>query len=184
LLYEAANLIDQLPAQTQRTFPIHADRRYTKPFPRQIPWWLAEVAYGAYSSRYGTEQSLDVLAYRGGFAPVEMDMFVPDWLDRLDRAAQGQQQAEALAKLTDNRDAWCTLAEQAQQRIHTLIARAEQAEAALRGVEHEQRLIDADTRRGITDGSTPLFQRVRNIVEQLERVEAALSALDGKDASV
>jgi hypothetical protein len=43
--------------------------------------------------------------------------------------------------------------------------------------DHERALIEADTQRGITDCSTPLFQRVRNIVEALEAAEAELSAL-------
>jgi hypothetical protein len=42
----------------------------------------------------------------------------------------------------------------------------------LRGLEHERAMIEADTRRGITDCSTPLFQRVRNIVEELTATEA------------
>jgi hypothetical protein len=42
---------------------------------------------------------------------------------------------------------------------------------------HHERLIDAASQRGITDCSTPLFVRVRNIVEQLEKVEAELARL-------
>jgi hypothetical protein len=38
-------------------------------------------------------------------------------------------------------------------------------------------LIDVVSQRGITDCSTPLFVRVRNIVEQLEKVEAELARL-------
>lgn len=44
----------------------------------------------------------------------------------------------------------------------------------LRILQHEQSLIEAATQRGITDCSTPLFQRVRNIVEQLEQADAQL----------
>ncbi|WP_223644330.1 hypothetical protein [Corallococcus sp. EGB] len=47
--------------------------------PRTIPWSLAERAYAEYSRRFGTSQSLDVLASRGGFSIYEMDLFVPGW---------------------------------------------------------------------------------------------------------
>lgn len=49
-------------------------------------------------------------------------------------------------------------------------------EATLRGALHELSLIAADTMRGVTDCSTPLFQRVRNIVELLNAVEAERDA--------
>ncbi len=51
-----------------------------------------------------------------------------------------------------------------------------QAADLLSTLQHERNLIDADTQRGITDCSTPLFQRVRNIVEQLEAAEAEARA--------
>ena len=37
-----------------------------------IPWWLAEIAYGYYSNRYGREQSLERLRERGGFGREEL----------------------------------------------------------------------------------------------------------------
>lgn len=37
-----------------------------------IPWWLAEVAYEWYSKKYGTKQSLEMLAERGGFGRDEL----------------------------------------------------------------------------------------------------------------
>jgi hypothetical protein len=55
------------------------------------------------------------------------------------------------------------------------LAQAEQEKAAL---EHHEALIEAQTQRGITDCSTPLFIRVQNIVEQLERAEARLSTYE------
>lgn len=46
-----------------------------KRFPIQgvgsVPWAAAEQAYRAYSARYGTEQSLERLAERGGFGLAE-----------------------------------------------------------------------------------------------------------------
>lgn len=37
-----------------------------------IPWWLAEVAYKEYSQAFGTSQSLQRLADRGGFGREEL----------------------------------------------------------------------------------------------------------------
>lgn len=37
-----------------------------------IPWWLAEVAYEYYAAKYGTQQSLERLAERGGFGRDEL----------------------------------------------------------------------------------------------------------------
>jgi hypothetical protein len=51
--------------------------------PETIPWSTAERAYAAYSVRFGTTQSLERLAERGGFGPRELDMFVPGWLSEI-----------------------------------------------------------------------------------------------------
>ena len=37
-----------------------------------IPWWLAEEAYEYYSELYGSSQSLERLAERGGFGREEL----------------------------------------------------------------------------------------------------------------
>ena len=37
-----------------------------------IPWWLAEEAYAWYSECFGSSQSLDRLAQRGGFGRKEL----------------------------------------------------------------------------------------------------------------
>jgi len=42
----------------------------------EIPWWLAEVAYEWYAKRYGTKQSLERLAERGGFGRSELIMLI------------------------------------------------------------------------------------------------------------
>ncbi len=54
----------------------------TRPFPIQrsgrekpestIPWWLAEMAYDYYAAKFGTSQSLERLAERGGFGRNEL----------------------------------------------------------------------------------------------------------------
>ncbi len=66
----------------QRQFPIQQDydwrtrEREGRPFMRdygQVPWSVAEEAYVVYSGRYGTSQSLERLAERGGFGRDEIE---------------------------------------------------------------------------------------------------------------
>ena len=61
-----------------RMFPIQIESR-AAPHPMQIPWIIAELAYSVYAAKYGRGQSLERLAERGGFAPSEMDKFLPGW---------------------------------------------------------------------------------------------------------
>lgn len=62
-----------------RPFPIQEDIRTattpTRPA-SSIPWWLADVAYKAYTERYGSGQSLERLAERGGFGRDELLMLL------------------------------------------------------------------------------------------------------------
>ncbi len=44
--------------------------------PSTIPWWLAEIAYQEYARRFGTDQSLERLAERGGFGRDELLMLL------------------------------------------------------------------------------------------------------------
>jgi hypothetical protein len=37
-----------------------------------IPWWLAEEAYAQYARHYGTSQSIERMAERGGFSRWEL----------------------------------------------------------------------------------------------------------------
>ena len=70
----------------QRPFPIQGgtyrnpDGTLRRPVehypPSTIPWWLAEEAYAYYASRYGTSQSLERLAERGGFGREELLMLL------------------------------------------------------------------------------------------------------------
>lgn len=57
-----------------RPFPIQIS--YTGPYkgckPCTIPWWLAEVVYAEYAKRFGTSQSIERLAERGGFGRNEV----------------------------------------------------------------------------------------------------------------
>jgi len=65
-----------------------------------IPWEIAEEAYAVYSGKYGTSQSLERLAERGGFSDGELDIFIPGWRERVEplNAAKSRiQQLEAEA---------------------------------------------------------------------------------------
>lgn len=46
-----------------------------------VLWAVAEEAWGVYSERYGTRQSVARLAERGGFGESEMDLYRPGWRD-------------------------------------------------------------------------------------------------------
>ena len=64
-----------------RPFPIQREHKQTEYghvyLPScTIPWWLAEVAYEYYASRYGKSQSLERLAERGGFGHYELLMLI------------------------------------------------------------------------------------------------------------
>lgn len=87
----------------EKRFPIQAAvRRVEKPGPRSVSWSTAEIAYGVYSSRYGSEQSLERLAERGGFGCFEMDEYCPDWREREDELAHLR---HTLDTVTAERDA-------------------------------------------------------------------------------
>lgn len=83
-----------------RMFPILADHgRNTKPAPTSIPWSVADKAYHVYRSRYGSGQSLERLAERGGFGANEMDEFYPGWRDEVSELAQLRAERDALRGL-------------------------------------------------------------------------------------
>ena len=69
--------MNQVPDDT-RPFPIqggylcHKPRGATRDAPSTVPWWLAQIAYDAYAKQYGTQQSLERLAERGGFGRAEL----------------------------------------------------------------------------------------------------------------
>jgi len=63
-----------------------------KPFPMQggpsIPWDLAENIYAAYAALFGTAQSIERMAQRGGFGWAEVETIGKD-LKRKFRAPEG-----------------------------------------------------------------------------------------------
>jgi hypothetical protein len=62
-----------------------------------IPWWLAEVIYAAYSERYGKSQSLERLHERGGFSWKEVEFLYGEPATRYSRPGKVIMD-EALAK--------------------------------------------------------------------------------------
>jgi hypothetical protein len=74
----AEKAMEILRLKKPRMFPLQTSRD-APPGPRQIPWSVAEIAYGEYSRRYGSSQTLERLAERGGFGWCEMDTFHPAW---------------------------------------------------------------------------------------------------------
>lgn len=90
---------------SNRMFPLQAAGRDEKPGPRQIPWSIAEQAYGSYSAQYGDRQSLERLAQRGGFSPGEMDMFYPQWRQEVSEITQLARRVADLEKQLAAREA-------------------------------------------------------------------------------
>lgn len=66
------------PQIAEKLFPV---QRYGG---KSIPWSVAEKAYEVYSRKYGSSQSLERLAERGGFGVGEMDEFYPNWRNEVE----------------------------------------------------------------------------------------------------
>jgi hypothetical protein len=121
---------------------------------------VAERAYSVYAGKYGTSQSLARLAERGGFAPGEMDEFLPGW--REDCAAitdLRRQLAEAEQRCSAQAEAIRVLEESARtmQSWHPdagLRERLARLEAALgSGCPH-----------GCSDSKCPWYRRFRAVL--------------------
>ena len=67
-----AELTKSKNSKTERTFQLASTGRF-------VPWSVAERIYEAYAKKYGTSQSLERLAERGGFYPEEADALYPQW---------------------------------------------------------------------------------------------------------
>lgn len=74
----------------ERMFPLQSSYRSdkAKPHPTRIPWSVADKAYAVYRSRYGSQQTLERLAERGGFSAGEMDDFYPGWREEVDELSR------------------------------------------------------------------------------------------------
>ena len=91
-------------AGATRMFPLILALRinnYALPQRRQVPWEVAEKAYAAYAAKYGTSQSMEQLAARGGFHQTEMDEFHPTWREEADEMARVRAEVERLTRERD-----------------------------------------------------------------------------------
>lgn len=79
----------------KRSAPIQRRAPVIGYFARTIPWELHCLAWEAYSQKYGSGQSAEQIADRGGFGAGEMDRFLPDWRERVSAidAAQPDQRS-------------------------------------------------------------------------------------------
>ena len=65
-----------------------------------VPWDMGQRAYEGYSGEYGSSQSIERIAERGGFHPNEMDQFVPGWREELSEITALRAEVERLRKST------------------------------------------------------------------------------------
>ena len=54
------------------SFPIQGELGRPRLKSSSIPWWLAEIAYEHYMKLFGSDQSLERIAERGGFGRDEL----------------------------------------------------------------------------------------------------------------
>lgn len=117
----------------ERMFPIQSDGQVPSPNPPHaatrlagyVPWAVAEKAYETYARLYGTDQTLERLAERGGFAWSELV-----WLlqgaqrdtegQRLPMTAAGAAPIEHSARVIPSLLSLDTLARQAQDHANTI----------------------------------------------------------------
>lgn len=64
-------------------FPVLHDPRNGPDEHTWIPWSVAEQAYVGYMKRYGSRQTLERIAERGGFGVRELDLLVPGWRTKI-----------------------------------------------------------------------------------------------------
>lgn len=84
--------------KVERMFPLQAGHSTNaRPGPLQIPWSVAEKAYGTYAGLYGRSQTLEQLAKRGGFSLCEMDELYPPWRAEVDEITTVKADRDRLA---------------------------------------------------------------------------------------
>lgn len=144
------------PAQEKR-FPIQHERGAAA-HPLSIPWALAEEAYSVYAARFGSSQSLERLAERGGFAPSEMDELRPGWREAASEIERLKAEHAVLRRERDQaRHEWrCLLTDR-----DAALANIARLEAAATRPDTEEAAAEADllaTARGFahdTPGAPP-----------------------------
>jgi hypothetical protein len=148
-----------------RWFPIQANGH--TPHPMRVPWSVAERAYSVYAARYGTDQTLERLAERGGFGAYEMDIFLPFWRKEVDALAQAEVQVAALN--TENDRLHAMLAREAREhdeRLSALTAELADCRTMRLAMDVQQRAL------GIATDHAGHFRNVR-----AERAEYDLAAM-------
>lgn len=70
-------------------FPVLQQPYGQKHTHQSIPWEIAAIAYQEYARQFGTRQSIERIAERGGFATSELDMLYPGWREHLARLMSG-----------------------------------------------------------------------------------------------
>jgi hypothetical protein len=69
-----------IPKELKKSVPY----QITKPYGRGLITYEAHLrAYAIYSAIYGTSQSADRLAERGGFGEEELSIFYPEWRNHI-----------------------------------------------------------------------------------------------------
>lgn len=92
--------MSEMPAE--KMFPLQVSRsKGVAPGPLQIPWSVAEVAYGAYARLYGRGQTLERLAERGGFGWCEMDQLHPKWREEVSEIQKLRKECQCLNDVID-----------------------------------------------------------------------------------
>lgn len=115
---------------------------------KTIPWKVHGLAWEAYAKKYGTQQSPERMAERGGFGIYEMDMFLPGWREMAEAIDSEQAAVDTLrAQLEAAEERAETEAEECErlaraniaysQQVNELIGRAGNAEARAEAAEAE-----------------------------------------------
>jgi hypothetical protein len=126
-------------------FPLQVTRdAVTKPGPQSVPWAVAEKAWAAYAQQYGTWQSVERLAERGGFGWCEMDTFYPGWREEVDPFRRLERECSRLAaELLTVRDAHLkTLAERDEWKTDAQSERAHRERQVAEAHEQRTRLLE------------------------------------------
>jgi len=184
----------------EKMFPLQAGYRDAKsaPHPLQIPWSVAEKAYCAYARRYGTRQSLERLAERGGFDGAEMDMLYPPWREESAELTTLRQRAEAaeasrdtargvanafrdtIERATGNHDAvhGLMILCESHEKLQAAERRVRELEGAVRVLAEE--CVDMREREPVGHSTNPGIISCRIAVNQNPHAKAAIDAAGGE----
>ncbi|KKN09882.1 hypothetical protein LCGC14_1042220 [marine sediment metagenome] len=126
-----------------RWFPVIVDRM-ARPRNNKIPWKLAEVVYTGYSRRYGTDQSLERIAERGGFGVLEIADHLGGTIAELE--AENARLQTRVEETERERDRYKALAERRGEVLSHMIA------FFADGAQGDYRLLVREARAALTQG--------------------------------